>query len=335
MRVRHAHTEQAHAWTIRHRLDCGHTATASPLGPPNKDYADCVTRWEVYAFLRKTSWHACVRVLCSLCKTGQRPRLGLRAPRLPRVEHVDVNHGRATWSALLSTRATSPSVTDDATWRSARPASVRASSGCSRHTPFASITKSLGVKVCERIKASTSRSTCGRYGSTPSLPTILPTCQFETVEMVAPHAAMWRLDGQARHGLVRLVMMSFRWRCAADYRSVRPIPRMLVRVRSWRRHEEPVHTNGADRGAMMHRHLLFRAFVVGVVFVAGGGVAVLAGCGTPAVASPEHIGTWSGSAAGGLHATITVAGTPDHYTAERAYAMPNLPNVPKLLRWEG
>jgi hypothetical protein len=40
-----------------------------------------------------------------------------------------------------------------------RPASRLASSECSLHTPFASITKSLSVKASDHMRASASRST--------------------------------------------------------------------------------------------------------------------------------------------------------------------------------
>ena len=41
-----------------------------------------------------------------------------------------------------------------------------------------------------------------------SLPTILPTCPYETVEIVALHGAVWRLNGRRRHGQGRLKIVS-------------------------------------------------------------------------------------------------------------------------------
>jgi hypothetical protein len=64
-------------------------------------------------------------------------------------------------------------------------------------------------------------------------------------------------------------------------------------------------------------HLL--AFVLGVMLIAGG-MAAIAGCGTP-VASPEHLGKWFGHN-DTLAVTITVVGTPDHYTATLMTANP-------------
>ena len=69
----------------------------------------------------------------------------------------------------------------------------------------------------------------------------------------------------------------------------------------------------------MRRHPPLLAFVLGVVLVATVTTAV-AGCGTP-TASPEHLGTWFGYN-DTVVVTITVAGTPDHYTAKLKTANP-------------
>ena len=41
-----------------------------------------------------------------------------------------------------------------------------------------------------------------------SLPTILPTCPYETVEIVALYRSVWRLEGHRRHGQGRLKIVS-------------------------------------------------------------------------------------------------------------------------------
>jgi hypothetical protein len=64
------------------------------------------------------------------------------------------------------------------------------------------------------------------------------------------------------------------------------------------------------------RRLWARAACVVLTSVLVGVVAAaVAGCGATAVASPEHLGTWEGSAAG-TKIAIAVAGTPGHYTAQ-------------------
>jgi hypothetical protein len=70
---------------------------------------------------------------------------------------------------------------------------------------------------------------------------------------------------------------------------------------------------------MVRRYLRLLAFVLGVAFMATG-TAAIAGCGTP-VASPEHLGRWFGNN-DAVAVTITVAGTPDHYTAKVVAAKP-------------
>jgi hypothetical protein len=77
----------------------------------------------------------------------------------------------------------------------------------------------------------------------------------------------------------------------------------------------------------MRRAVLFLACVAGVVCITGGVAAVTVGCGTPPIASPEHLGSWAGSGAGGLQVEITVAGEPGNYTAECAYTMQSMPDI--------
>ncbi len=64
----------------------------------------------------------------------------------------------------------------------------------------------------------------------------------------------------------------------------------------------------------MSRHPRFRRYV-SVVAVMAAAMAAVAACGTP-VASPEHLGQWSGVRQYDTVAvTIAVTGTPDHYSA--------------------
>ena len=66
----------------------------------------------------------------------------------------------------------------------------------------------------------------------------------------------------------------------------------------------------------MRRAVLILACLAGVALAAGAVGAVTVGCGTPAVASPEHIGSWAGTIADVVTVTIEVGGTPGQYTAQ-------------------
>jgi hypothetical protein len=66
----------------------------------------------------------------------------------------------------------------------------------------------------------------------------------------------------------------------------------------------------------MRRAVLILACLAGVAFSAGAVAAVTVGCGTPAVASPEHLGSWAGTIADVVTVTIEVGGTPGQYTAQ-------------------
>jgi hypothetical protein len=67
----------------------------------------------------------------------------------------------------------------------------------------------------------------------------------------------------------------------------------------------------------MTRRLRARAVYVVLASVLVGVVAAVAvGCGTPATASPEHLGTWQALRNYGAGITVDVAGTPGHYTAQ-------------------
>lgn len=69
----------------------------------------------------------------------------------------------------------------------------------------------------------------------------------------------------------------------------------------------------------MRGHPPILALALSMVLVAAG-TAAITGCGTP-TASPEHLGTWLGYN-DTVAVTITVAGTPGHYTATLKTANP-------------
>ena len=74
----------------------------------------------------------------------------------------------------------------------------------------------------------------------------------------------------------------------------------------------------------MTRRLRARAVYVVLASVLVGVVAAVAvGCGTPATASPEHLGTWLLLRSYGQSLTIDVAGTPGHYTAQITVQSPS------------
>jgi hypothetical protein len=66
----------------------------------------------------------------------------------------------------------------------------------------------------------------------------------------------------------------------------------------------------------MRRAVLILACLTGAAFAAGAVAAVTVGCGTPAVDSPEHLGSWAGTIGGAVTVTVEVGGTPGHYTAQ-------------------
>jgi hypothetical protein len=67
----------------------------------------------------------------------------------------------------------------------------------------------------------------------------------------------------------------------------------------------------------MTRRMRARAACVVLASVLVGVVAAVAvGCGTPATASPEHLGSWLALRDYGEGITVDVAGTPGHYTAQ-------------------
>lgn len=70
-------------------------------------------------------------------------------------------------------------------------------------------------------------------------------------------------------------------------------------------------------GVAMIRRLRVRiACVVLASVLIGVVTAVAVGCGTPATASPEHLGTWQLLRSYGQDVTIDISGTPGHYTAQ-------------------
>jgi hypothetical protein len=73
---------------------------------------------------------------------------------------------------------------------------------------------------------------------------------------------------------------------------------------------------------MMRRLRARAAYAVLASILVGVVAAVAVGCGTPATASPEHLGTWLLLRSYGQSLTIDVAGTPGHYTAQITVQMP-------------
>ena len=87
-------------------------------------------------------------------------------------------------------------------FRRRQPSSLREDTNIGAGTEIGGHPTAYSVNLARRRRPAA--AVTGYCDSPRSLPTILPTCLSEAVELVAPYGSVWRLEETPRHGQGRL-----------------------------------------------------------------------------------------------------------------------------------